>query len=290
MGVIDQLISFLEPHLDILQVFAIILVSFVIFSIILRLIKRSLLKKVKSKKQRSNVTIFLDLLRVLFFFFLIMAVVFYYYGKLGDLGFFAGLMTVALGWALQKPISGVVAWLILVTRRPIHIGDRVIIKKIKGDITNITLTHILLEEVGGTIDGEEKSGRTIMIPTSIIFEEEVVNYTEHDDYILDEIITAITYESDLHRAEEIITNAVCVMMEPFWSDFPKRISKEPHIRLAFRDSGIDVSIRYYTLALKRNEIATKIRREIWTHIQQEPLVEFAYPHSEVLFREKKTTK
>jgi len=56
-----------------------------------------------------------------------------------------------------------------------------VISSIKGDISNITLTHIFFKEIGGTIDGEEISGRTVMFPTSIIFDEEVINYTEKDE-------------------------------------------------------------------------------------------------------------
>jgi small-conductance mechanosensitive channel len=244
---------------------------------------------VKTKKQASNVTTFIDLLRFLFVIFLIIIAVSSYYGRWGEVGFIAGLLTVALGWALQRPISGVVAWLILVTRRPFIIGDRVIISSIKGDITNITLTHIYLDEVGGTIEGEEKSGRTVMIPTSLIFEQEIINYTHRDDYILDEIKTAVTYESNLEKAEEIMLSSVRKIMKDIWENFPKRIPKDPHNRLLFKDSGIDIIVRYYTIATKRNEITTNIRREIFKQIRRESDVEFAYPHSEVLFRKKNST-
>ncbi|MFW6148722.1 MAG: mechanosensitive ion channel domain-containing protein [Atribacterota bacterium] len=209
-----------------------------------------------------------------------------HYGTWGELGFIAGLLTVALGWALQKPISGVVAWLILITRRPIHIGDRVIMSGIKGDITNITLTHIFLDEVGGTIEGEEKSGRTIMLPTSIIFEEEIINYTHRDDYILDEVVTSITYESNLNRAEQLIMKSVEKIMKPIWEGFPKRIPTDSHTRLSFKGSGVDVTVGYYSLAKKRNQIATNIIREIWNQIRRAVDVEIAYPHTEVLFRKK----
>ena len=287
--ILANISQYLEPYIDILELIAVMIASFVIFSIISKLVKRHLLKKVKTKKQISNVTIFLDLLKYLFLILLVIIAFSSYYGNWSEFGFIVGLLTVALGWALQKPISGVIAWLILITRRPIHIGDRVIILGIKGDITNITLTHIFLDEVGGTIEGEESSGRTVMIPTSIIFEQEIINYTERDDYILDEIVTAITYESDLNKAEKIIKTSVEKIMKPLWEEFPKRISKEPHIRLLFKDSGIDVTIRYHTIANKRNEIATNIRREIWNQIRKTNELEFAYPHTEVLFREKKQT-
>ena len=160
----------------------------------------------------------------------------------------------------------------------------------KGDITNITLTHIFLNEVGGTIDGEEASGRTVMIPTSIIFEQEVINYTQRDDYILDEVVVSITYESNLKEAEKIIINTVDKIMSSIREKFPKRIRTDSHIRLMFRESGIDVIVRYYTIATSRNEISTNIRREIWNMIKNSPNVEFAYPHTEVLFREKTTSK
>ena len=284
---LDPILQSIQPYWDILQMIIILIISIVIFSLILRTLRKYLLKKVKTKRQISNVTVFLDLLKFLFVILLIIIAISSYYGRWGELSFIAALLTVALGWALQKPISGVVAWLLLITRRPIHIGDRVIISNIKGDITNITLTHIFLDEVGGTIEGEERSGRTVMIPTSIIFEQDIINYTHRDDYILDEIATTITYESNLEQAETLILAAVKKIMTPFWKDFPRRIPTGPHNRLQFKDSGITITVRYYTLATQRNEIATTITREIFSHIRKTKDVEIAYPHTEVLFREKK---
>jgi small-conductance mechanosensitive channel len=261
-------------------------ITFVAFLIVLNLIKRKLLKNVKRKKQRSNVIVFLDLLKYLFAFALVIVVFSAYYNKWGELGFIVGLLSVAIGWALRSPISGVVAWLIIVTRRPFFIGDRIIIMNIKGDISNITLTHIYLDEVGGTILGEEKSRRTIMVPNSIIFEQEVINYTHKDNYILDEVTTAVTYESDLKKAEKIIINSVEKIIKPIRENFPKRLQKKSHIRLKFKESGIDVTVRYNSLAKKRNKISTDITREIFNKFKESKDVEIAYPHTEVVFREK----
>ena len=95
---------------------------------------------------------------------------------------------------------------------------------------------------------------------------------------------------NLEKAEEIITSAVQKIMEPFYRDFPQRISKNSHIRLQFKDSGVDVIVRYYTIATKRNKIATNIRREIFHEIRKHKDVEFAYPHTEVLLRKKNTSQ
>lgn len=284
-----DVLDVLTPYYDIIQTLLLILIAAVIFSVFLRLIKRSLIKKVKTKKQVANVMAFIDMLTFVFIFFLIIIALASYYGNLGDLGFVAGLLTVALGWALQKPITGVVAWLIIITRRPFLIGDRIIINNITGDVSNITMTHIFLDEVGGTHMGEENSNRSIMIPTNVIFDTDVVNFNNRDEYILDEVSVSITYESDLSIAEKLCLKATERIMGEYWKKFPKRINKEPHTRLNFQPSGIDITVRYMTIATSRNAIATDIRRELFNDIKKMPGVEIAYPHTEVLFREKKTS-
>lgn len=77
-------------------------------------------------------------------------------------------------------------------------------------------------------------------------------------------------------------------MKPFWEKFPKRVTKESHIMLKAKDSGIDVTVRYYSLTTKRKAIATDITREILKQISKTRDVEVAYPHTEVLLREKST--
>ncbi len=77
-------------------------------------------------------------------------------GSFAGLGIFAGLFSAAMGWALQRPITRAVAWLMIVTRGLVRIGDRILVGQVKGDVKDITLTHIYMEEIGGTIHSEEK--------------------------------------------------------------------------------------------------------------------------------------
>ena len=134
---ITSIIETLNPYLIIIELIVVLIIAFIIFRLISSYIKRYLLKHVKTKKQKNNVTSFIDLLNFIFVILLLIIAITTYYGSLGELGFIAGLLTVALGWALQKPISGVVGWLILVIKKPFTIGDRVLITDIKGDISDI---------------------------------------------------------------------------------------------------------------------------------------------------------
>lgn len=282
-----DLFPILEPHKQIIEFLLGILIVFLIFSIIIRILKKQLLKKVKRKKQVSNVIAFFGLIKFIFIILLVIIIIIAYYGNWGDVGFIAGLLTIALGMALQKPIGSIFAWLIIETRRPFGIGDRVVISNITGDVVDISLTHIYLEEVGGTIDGEEKSNRSVILPTSIIFEQEVINYNEKDEYILDEVTIAITYESNLDKAEKIMNDAVGKIMVPLWETFHKRIPLESHTRLKCKDSGINVTVRYYSIVTKRNSISTDIIREILKQISKTKDVEIAYPHTQVLLPKNK---
>lgn len=272
--------------IDIIWLIVISIIAFAIFFTIYKLIKLALLRKAKTKKQKSNVMTFLNLIKYLFVIIFILVLISSRFGTWTEFGLVVGLLTVALGFALQKPLTSMVAWIILVIRKPFVIGDRIVVGNIKGDVTDITITYMSLEEIGGTIDGEEKSGRIITLPNSLLFEKEIINYTAQHDYIVDEVKTAVTYESDLKKAEKIILKAVEKIMTPFWESFPKRIPKEPHIRLRFMESGIDVTVRYHVLATKRNEISTNITREIFNKIKKTKDAEIAYPHTEVVFREK----
>ena len=93
-------------------------------------------------------------------------------GSIQALGISAGFLGMVVGWSLQAPVTGVAAWLMLILKRPFRIGQRVIIAGIKGDVEDITLTHVILNQVGGTVAGEERSGRGILIPNAIPFQSD----------------------------------------------------------------------------------------------------------------------
>ena len=272
--------------LDLLWTIVTICIASALFYLFFTLLRKILLKVAKTKKQLSHVTLFLNIIKYFFIFIILLILISSYFGTWLEFGLTAGLITAAIGWALQKPITGMAAWVMLAVKRPFGIGDRVIISNIKGDIIDITLSHIYLHEVGGTIGGEEQSGRFILIPNSILFEKEIINYSKRHDYILDEIITTITYESNLSTAEELIQDATKKILKPYQEKFPKKISKDPRIRLQFKKSGIDIIVRYITIARMRETIATDVTREIFAQIKKTNNVHIAYPHTEVILNKK----
>ncbi len=277
-----ELIDSLGGFIPVLITIGVILVLYIVFNFLLGLARKSLLRLAKTKKQISNVEIFSATIRYVFIFFLALTAVFYYSGSWTGLGLTLGLFSAAIGFALQKPISGIAAWVMIVTRRPFEIGDRIIIGSVKGDVKDISLTHITLKEIGGLIQTEENSGRTILIPNNMLFEQNIVNYTQHDEFILAQVVVPVTYESSLKNATKICLDAA----KKTTKQFLEQVKKQPYVRLYFQPSGVNLSVRFFVPAKKMTELSSKVTEEVFAMVRKENSVTFAYPHTEVLLRKK----
>ncbi len=280
---VSGFINSLGNIIPILRAVITVVILFVVLNFIINFLRKKLLKRAKTKKQISNVEIFSKVLKYLLILILIIFAIFSYAGSWAGLGLGIGLFSAALGWALQKPITGIAAWIMIIAKRPFEIGDRVIIGNVRGDVADVTLTHIYLKEIGGIVPGEETSGRIIMIPNSILFEQNIINYTSRDEYVLDQVVVAVTYESNLDKAVEIGLESA----KKLTKEVRKKIKKEPYVRTYFQPSGINVHVRYFAPAKKLQEFSSEITKEMYNGIAKTKSVEIAYPHTEVILRRKK---
>lgn len=265
-------------------IFVILLIT--LFNISLKIAKKNLLKKSKNKKQISNIKIFTRILNIIFVILILFAAFFSYIGSWTGLGVVVGLLTAALGFALQRPITGVAAWIMVVIKRPFSIGDRIIIGNVRGDVYDISLTHIYIDEVGGLINSDAPSGRNIMIPNHLLFEQNIINYNLTDDYVLGNVSVDITYESNMDKAMKIAEDSA----KKFVKDYFKEKKQEIKIRVKMKDASMEVRVLFYVPAKLIYEISSNITKEIYDKIKKEKDVEIAYPHTEIVFKDKKLFK
>jgi len=201
-------------------------------------------------------------------------------GNIAAIGLSTAFLGMVLGWSLQKPVTGMAAWLALMINRPFRIGDRVVIAGIRGDVVDINLMYTVLGEVGGTIGGEENSGRGVLIPNATLFDQIVYNYAMESEFILDEVPVRITYESDWSKAEELLIQAA----REVTSDIIAKTGAQPFIRAEFLDVGILMRLRYQARAVERQRISSDIVRRVYQLFAQHPEVQFCYPRSEVYYK------
>ncbi len=64
----------------------------------------------KTKKQRSNIKMVVQIFRYCISLFIILLAILYYAEAWTGLGLFLVLLSAAIGFTLQKPITGMAAW------------------------------------------------------------------------------------------------------------------------------------------------------------------------------------
>lgn len=211
------------------------------------------------------------------FLVLTLGIIFHFSSSFQEFSLVLGALTAALGFALQKPISAIAAWIMLLIKRPFDIGDRITIDGVKGNVIDISITHVHLEEVG-RYGGEEISGRIVIIPNSVLFEKNVINYSSVSDYVLGQVSVTVSFESNVDKAINIAMNAA----QKYAEEHNKVVQKDSHTRLYFTPNGMEIHIRYYVPFYKAQEAATNITKEIYDQIRLVDDVEISYNHTKVL--------
>lgn len=206
------------------------------------------------------------------------ALVFYLalFGRsLSGMGLSLAFISTLASWALRAPVTNLAAWMMVVIRKPYLIGDRVVIGEFTGDVKDISVSYTLLEQVGGTVSGDEKSGRSILVPNQNLFAAAIVNYRLDEDTVLDEVPVRITYDSDLSRAEAaILAAARAALSERGVAD-----KREPYVVHELIPSGVISRVRYHVQPVRRQEIASAIVASIHARLSAEPAVRFCYVQS-----------
>ena len=282
MALVDNL-EFLDGSMELLITILSVFLMIFIINFTVGIIKKHMLKKAKTKKQISNIKILTRIFSIILIIIVCFIAFFSYLGSWTGLGIFAGLLSAALGFALQRPITGIAAWIMVVIKRPFNVGDRIIIGNVKGDVYDVSLSHVYLDEIGGLVDTEAHSGRTIMVPNYLLFEQNIINYNLMDDNVLGEVLVDITYESNLDKAIKIAHDSALKFVE----DSSRGTSKEPKVRVEMNASSITLKVRFFAPIKKLLETKSNITREIFNKIRKEKDVEIAYPHTEIVFKNKK---
>ncbi len=283
MGKIIEFINWIDGVFPILKILVIVAVLIFIFSFFVQMIKRTLLRRARSKVHISNIKILSRILNTTFAALVILFAFLSYVKSWTGIGVVLGLLTAALGFALQKPITGIAAWLMVILKRPFNVGDRVTIGKVKGDVYDITLFHIYIDEVGGTVESEQHSGRNIMVPNHMLFEDVIINHTLLNELVLSEVVFSVTYESNLDKAMHIAYECAHNLTHQYASS----INKDTKVRISLGDSGVIIRVLFHAPVQQLSRLKSDITKKIYDKVTKEKEVDFAYPHTTFISKDKK---
>ncbi len=90
--------------------------------------------------------------------------------EFSSLATFAGFVTAGIAVGLQTVLLSVAAYFFVVGRYGIHVGDRVSVSGVTGDVIDISLIRLYLMELAGTGIDLYPTGRVVVFSNSVLFQ------------------------------------------------------------------------------------------------------------------------
>ncbi|HGE73154.1 TPA: mechanosensitive ion channel family protein [Candidatus Poribacteria bacterium] len=259
-----------------------IIIIIIIYKVMTYLLKRYAKKHSFSEEHTAS---FIRYWQYGFLFVATIFVVISFSGEMQTLGITIGFIGSILGWMLYAPIRNMAGWLFLVVTKPLKVGDRIIIGGYVGDVIDITMNYIVLDQVGGTTVGEDRSGRGVLIPTAWLFDQLINNYSMklpsdevESKYLLDEVIVRITYDSDWDEAEQLLKSSAKEVTQNVIDE----TGQEPYIRAEFFPSGVFMRVRYMVAPTDRQRVWYEIVKLISKRINASDIVEYGFNRADVI--------
>ena len=206
-----------------------------------------------------------------------------------NIGTYIGLLSAGIAIALKDLVANVAAWLFIVVRRPITVGDRIEIGAVKGDVIDIRLFQFTLLEIGNWVDADQSTGRIIHIPNGIVFSKPQSNYSAGFEYIWNEMGVLLTFESNWEKAKVILQKIISDHSENLSEDAERKIieaSKKymifyqyltPIVYTSVDPSGVMLTMRYICDPRKRRSTEHDIWEVVLREFARHKNIEFAYP-------------
>lgn len=204
-------------------------------------------------------------------------------------GAFLGLITAGLAIALKDPITNLAGWLFILIRKPFVLGDRVQVGTHTGDIIDIRLFQFTMLEIGNWIEADQSTGRIIHIPNGKVFLEPQANYSSGFEYIWNEIIVLVTFESNWEKAKNVLEDIINIHTENVDINVEKEIQEAsknymiyykhltPIVYTSVKEFGVQLTMRYLCNPRRRRGSENEIWQEVLVQFNNHDDIDFAYP-------------
>lgn len=208
-----------------------------------------------------------------------------------QLATFMGLVTAGVAFALQKPISALAGYVVILRGKTFNVGDRIVMGGVRGDVIELGFIQTTIMEMGEPpaeqadapsmwVHARQYTGRIVTISNSQVFDEPVFNYTREFPYIWEEMRLPISYKDDRRRAEQIILDVanhhtvhMQQMSEKDATELQRRYFLEggdlkPHVFYRLTDNWIEMTVRFVCRAHGVRALKDKMSREILDGLDQ----------------------
>ena len=187
---------------------------------------------------------------------------------LATFAFISGAVAIGFGFGAKTIIENFLSGWILMSERPIRIGDVVEMDSFIGRIVSIGNRSTLVKRIDGA---------DIVVPNSQVLESRLVNWTLHDPFVRTSVRVGVAYGSDIQNVRSVL---LAVM-----SEF-ELVQKEPEPVVVFEDFGDSALVFdvFFWVSMNAGREMRLIRSDVRFLIEQkfkEAKIVVAFPQRDV---------
>ena len=278
----QELLKLDNPIIE--KLFSSLVILFLTF-ITSRLINKVLSDKLKESSHAHTLRM---LLRNAIFVIGILLILGTWFGVGSNLTLAIGIMGAGIAFASQELIGSFTGFANIITSNLYHIGDRVRIGNVIGDVLDISLLRTTVMEIGEWVQADQYTGRVVTIANRMIFSDPVFNYTIHWHYLWDEIMLPITYDSDWQMAAQLmlkhgedytkdVQDAAKAGMHAMRQRYPvlDDLPITPTLYTVMTDNWVEMTLRYVVETRQRRSVKAELHRELLEHFAEIPNITVA---------------
>lgn len=205
------------------------------------------------------------------------------------LGVFLGMMGAGLTLSIQETLLCIAGWILILTRKPFDLGDRIEVAGHVGDVVDVRVFYSSLLEVGGWCEGEQSTGRIVHMPNSLLFRGPTINYSQGFPFVWNELTVVVTFESDWEAAKQVLLEWAEEEAEKLEREVKRHLDRaqeqlaikyrqlRPIVYTAIADQGVAITLRHLCPVRRRRGASHDLSEFVLRAFQRAPDIELAYP-------------
>src|SRR5438270_2539325 len=196
-----------------------------------------------------------------------------------------GLIGAGVAFALQRVITAVAGYFVILRGKTFNVGDRIVMGGVRGDVLDLSFMQTRIMEMGQSpkeqgdapsmwIRSRQFTGRIVTVTNDKVFDDAVYNYTREFPYIWDEINLPIKYGDDSAQVEQLLLDAArrhAMTYDKIGEEEARRIKEEfglevgeidPRVYWRMTDNWLELTIRFLAPDHGIRNIKDAMSREI----------------------------
>jgi small-conductance mechanosensitive channel len=209
--------------------------------------------------------------------------------EFSSLATFAGFVTAGIAVGLQTVLLSVAAYFFVVGRYGIHVGDRVSIAGVTGDVIDISLVRLYLIELAGTGIDLYPTGRVVVLSNAVLFQATTPLFKQipGTEYAWHEVVLSLVAGANHQLAQEKLLQTVTTVYDRYRADIERQhqqIERRVEVqlrapsletRLQFGDAGLELLVRYPVQIRNEAAMDEEVTRQVLELMQSQPDVQAA---------------